>query len=96
MDFGQFCGMEKIREFSNVKDCRSAVATGDAGKTLYVFAGKNLTYRECALIFEKLGCEVAMQFDGGSSSQLVVQGKNTVRQAVPRYVVAIVGFRLTL
>ncbi|MBD5443073.1 MAG: phosphodiester glycosidase family protein [Treponema sp.] len=84
----------KIRMFGNSRDCRSAVATSDSGKTLYVFAGKNLTYGECALIFERLGCEVAMQFDGGSSSQLVVCGKNTVYQTIPRRVVAIVGFRL--
>ena len=84
----------KIRMFGNSRDCRSAVATSDSGKTLYVFAGKNLTYGECALIFERLGCEVAMQFDGGSSSQLVVHGKNTVYQTIPRRVVAIVGFRL--
>ncbi|MBD5411112.1 MAG: phosphodiester glycosidase family protein [Treponema sp.] len=84
----------KIRMFGNSRDCRSAVATSDSGKTLYVFAGKNLTYGECALIFERLGCEVAMQFDGGSSSQLVVRGKNTVYQTIPRRVVAIVGFRL--
>lgn len=84
----------KIRVFGNSRDYRSAAATSDSGKTLYVFAGKNLTYGECALIFERLGCEMAMQFDGGASSQLVIQGKNTVYRAIPRRVVAVVGFRL--
>ena len=83
-----------ICEFSNIKDVRSAVATGDSGRTLYLFAGKNLTYGECAVIFEKLGCEAAMQFDGGSSTQLVVQDKNTIRHVIPRSVVAMIGFRL--
>ena len=33
-----------------------------------------------------------MEFDGGSSTQLVINGKNTIRQAVQRSVCAVIGF----
>ena len=81
-----------IRQFNNIKDVRSAAATADDGRTLYLFAGTNLTYGECAVIFQKLGADTAMEFDGGSSVQLVINGKNTIRQSVQRSVCAVIGF----
>lgn len=85
----------QIRQFENIKDVRSAVATANDGKVLYLFAGKNLTYMECAEIFLRLNADVAMQFDGGSSTQLVIKNKNRIPQSIQRSVCAILGFSVT-
>ena len=83
-----------IRHFKNIKDARSAAATADDGRTLYLFAGTSLTYGECAVIFQKLGADTAMEFDGGSSVQLVIKGENVIRRSIQRSVCAVIGFSI--
>ncbi len=83
----------KIREFPQINDVRSAAAIADGGKTLYLFVGKNLSYPDCARIFLHLGATVAMEFDGGSSSQMAVLGKNAFTNIPPRNVAAIFGLK---
>ena len=54
--------------------------------------GKKLSYMDCAEILQKAGARTAMQFDGGRSAQLVINGKNTI--ASPRRkVAAALGFK---
>lgn len=84
-----------IIPFADIKDTRSAAALSADGRMLYLLAGKNLTYGECAALLKKHGADSAMQFDGGSSTQLVVRGENTVFQNIPRTVCAIIGFSVS-
>lgn len=93
----------EIREFTRIKRSRSGCGLSDDGRFLYLFAvaavnypsGRNgLNYEECALIMEKLGCDVAMQFDGGHSTGLVANGKDIVKPSLQRKVPAALGIRI--
>lgn len=84
-----------IIPFADIKDARAAAALSENGRILYLLAGNNLTYGECAAVFQKLGADSAMQFDGGSSTQLVVRGKHTAVQKIQRRVCAIIGFSVS-
>ena len=55
-----------------------------------------LNYEECAAILKKLGCTDAMQFDGGHSSALVVNGKDVEKPFLQRKVPTVLLFGLTL
>lgn len=79
-------------EFLDRKDYRTAVALCDGGKTLLILVGKKLSFGDCAEIFKEQGADVAMEFDGGSSSQMVVNGRN-VLPGVKKRVPAVMGFR---
>ena len=79
-------------EFLDRKDYRTAVAICNGGKTLLIMVGKKLSFGDCAKIFKEQGADVAMEFDGGSSSQMVINGKN-VLPGVKRRVPAVIGFK---
>ncbi|MGP1459402.1 MAG: phosphodiester glycosidase family protein [Treponema sp.] len=64
-----------IIPFKEYKDFRSAAGLADGGKTLFLLAGKNLSFYDCALILKNAGADSAMEFDGGSSSQMCVKQK---------------------
>lgn len=92
----------KIYEFEKLKRSRTAVAISEEGRYLYLFAccgincptGRNgLNYQECALILQKLGAEKAMQFDGGHSSGLTINGKDAIKPSLQRKVPAALGIR---
>ncbi len=84
--FWQILENKKILQFKELRDSRTAVGLDESGKTLYAIAveGENpskssgLTYMECADFFLALGCQNAMQFDGGSSTQFCVNGKSVL------------------
>ena len=80
----------KEYEFIDHKDYRIAAGLCDGGKTLLIVCGKKLSYGDCAKIFKELGADVAMQFDGGSSAQMVVNGKKTLK-GIRRKVPAVLG-----
>lgn len=83
---------EKIYDFVDHKDYRSAAGLADGGKTLFLMCGKKLSYMDCAEILKEAGAENAMEFDGGRSAQLVIKGKNVI--AGPRRkVAAVLGFK---
>lgn len=96
-----FGGFFSILENGNIitfaKNKRSRVGCGisDNGRFLYIMVAtpefhltdKNgLNYEECAIIFKYLGCTDAMQFDGGHSSGLVINGKNVEKPFLQRKV----------
>lgn len=82
----------KINDFIDHKDYRSAAGLADDGKTLFLMCGKKLSYMDCAEILKEAGAENAMEFDGGRSTQLVINGKNVI--ASPRRkVAAVLGFK---
>lgn len=85
---------KNIRTFKPIKDIRCAVATKNDGKTLYIFTGLNFTYMENGEFFKKLGCEKAMEFDGGNSTDLVVNKKSIFNYGIKRNIVAALGFVL--
>ena len=68
----------KFYDFKEIKNVRSAAAVSDNGKTLYLFVGKKLSYHDCAKIFANLNVESAMEFDGGSSSQMTINKENDI------------------
>lgn len=85
----------EIKPFKEIKDVRSAAALKDSGKTLILFIGKPFTYPETARLFKKLGADSAIQFDGGSSANLVVNGKSCLKTGVKRKTASAIGFRLS-
>ena len=100
--FWQILKDKKIIQFKELRDSRTAVGLDAAGQTLYVIAveGENpsksagLTYMECADFFLALGCENAMEFDGGSSTQFCVNGKSVLGYRNYVKVPALIGFAI--
>lgn len=91
----------QIQEFAHNRRSRTACGTDSTGQLLYLFAvtpdfsltDKNgLSYPECAEILKRLGCTNAMQFDGGHSTAMVVQGKSIQAPLFQRKVAAAMGF----
>lgn len=58
------------------EDCTTLYLLGVEGE--FQRESMGLSFPECADIFLMLGCTEAMQFDGGASSQLVVNGKSLI------------------
>ena len=84
----------KVYEFQRINDVRSAAAVSDNGKKLYLMVGKNLSFEDTAEIFKALGCDAAMEFDGGSSSQMTVNKRYVFFNFPPRKVASVFGLRL--
>lgn len=86
--FWQILGNEKIIQFKEIFDSRTAVGIDSDKNDFYILIiehdGKvkskshGLSYEQCAKIFKNLGCENAMQFDGGSSTTLFVNNKSAL------------------
>ncbi|MBR5966296.1 MAG: phosphodiester glycosidase family protein [Treponema sp.] len=100
--FWQILKDKKIIQFKELRDSRTAVGLDASGQTLYAIAveGENpakssgLTYMECADFLRALGCQNAMQFDGGSSTQFCVNGKSVLGYRNYVKVPAFLGFAL--
>lgn len=80
-------------------DSRTACGLSPDGKTIFILSvegefktkSTGLSYQDCALIFQKLGCSDAMQFDGGGSSSLYINGKNQLTHKKSRNAPAFLG-----
>ncbi|MCK9170597.1 MAG: phosphodiester glycosidase family protein [Treponema sp.] len=67
-------------------DSRSGAGISEDGQTLYLLVvegehrhkSTGLSYTQCASIFKAMGCTDAMEFDGGSSSDLCINGKSVL------------------
>lgn len=96
--FGGFYTILKdgeIQPFENNRRSRVGAGISDDGRFLYILVTtpifhpkdlNGLSYEECARIFKSLGCDYAMQFDGGHSSALVVNGKDLEKPFLQRKV----------
>lgn len=84
----------KAIEFKKIRNIRAAAALKDDGKTLFLLAGYDFTYNECAEFFKKLNAENAMQFDGGNSTNLVINGKSVLSYGIKRRIPAAIGFSI--
>ena len=83
---------EEIFSFKEIKDFRSAIGISEDGRKIYLFCGKKLSFNDCAQILKSKNVFSAMQFDGGSSSQLYFSGKNRQKTAAARLPSVILGF----
>lgn len=98
--FWQILKAEKILPFEKIRDSRTFCGLDKEGKTLFVFAveGENkrrsggMTYMECAEFARAVGIFDAMEFDGGASTQLVVNGKSQLTYVSKVKVPALLGF----
>lgn len=87
---------------ANNYDSRNGAGLSDDGKTLYLLAVEGerqnrsigLPYPDCAEIFLNLGCKNAMQFDGGGTTCLYINGENILTYKPFRKSPAFMGFRL--
>lgn len=76
---------QKIK-FYETRDSRTGVGLTKDKKTLFILAvegeklqySEGLSYPECADIFLTLGATDAMEFDGGGSTSLYINGKNAL------------------
>ena len=82
-----------ILPFKNYRDYRSAAGLADGGKTLFLLAGKNLSFYDCAVILKSAGADNAMEFDGGSSSQMCINRKRMLMK-FDRMPASILGIRI--
>jgi len=72
--------------FIEKSDSRTAIGISNNGKTIYILVvegefgawSEGLSYKQCAMIFQRLGCKDAIQLDGGSSSTLVINKQNVL------------------
>lgn len=90
-----------FKKFQHNKRSRVGCGTSSNGRYLYIMVTtpffhptdrNGLNYEECSLIFQKLGCEKAMQFDGGHSSALLVYTKDIEKPFLQRKVPTALGF----
>ena len=81
---------------------RSGCGVSQDGKTLYILVAEGqqpaksegLSYPQCAQIFKAMGCNDAMEFDGGGSAELCINGKSVLSYPVNRTQAASFGFVL--
>ena len=77
----------QVRDFKvRNHDSRSGAGVSKDGRTLYLLAvegefprkSQGLSYPQCGQVFKALGCDDALEFDGGSSTQLFINGRNAM------------------
>lgn len=73
----------EVIQFKDIKDTRIGAGLSKDGRILFVLAAEGekisqdgLSYGDCAFIFKDSGAYEALEFDGGSSAVLYIDGKN--------------------
>jgi hypothetical protein len=82
------------------EDSRSGAGVSKDGKTLYLlivegensFQSRGLSFPECAAVFAAMNADDALEFDGGGSSCLCINGKSVMSYPVLRTNAASAGF----
>lgn len=91
-----------ISTFESIRRSRTACGIDSEGRFLYIFAAtpdfslndqNGLTYEECAFILKNLGCNDALQFDGGHSTGLCIYTKEVQKPFFQRKVPAFLGIK---
>ena len=93
---------EVRRDFVRRGDSRSGAGVSADGKTLYILVvegerkskSRGLSYPQCGEIFKALGCCDALEFDGGGSSELCINGKSVLSYKVRRVQANSFGFKV--
>ncbi|MCH5292013.1 MAG: phosphodiester glycosidase family protein [Treponema sp.] len=83
-------------------DSRSGAGVSDEGRFLYLLAvegedkskSTGLSFPQCAAIFKKLGAETAMEFDGGSSTELCIKKQSVLSYKLTAVNANSFGFRV--
>ena len=92
----------EIIPFNNNRRSRVTVGTNKDGSELYFFIVTTImnpndrngfTFEECGLILQKLGCTDAMHFDGGHSSCLVINAKESQKPLLNRKIPIAIGLK---
>jgi len=97
LDRGEVC-----TEFIRRGDSRTGVGLSADGRILYFLVvegewpdrSRGLSYPQCGEIFKSMGCSQALELDGGSSSDLCVNGKSVLSYKVHSRQVNSFGFRV--
>ena len=79
-----------LQDFIRRGDSRSGVGLSADGKTLFILVvegerplqSRGLSYPQCGEIFREMGCSDALELDGGSSSELCINGKSVLSYKV--------------
>ncbi len=85
---------------SKALDSRCGAGVSKDGKILYILIvegertdkSTGLSYNQCAKIFKAIGCWSALEFDGGGSTQLCLNGKSVLSYAQIRPQANSIGF----
>ncbi len=93
---------EVCTEFIRRGDSRTGVGLSADGRILYFLVvegewpdrSRGLSYPQCGEIFKAMGCSQALELDGGSSSDLCVNGKSVLSYKVHSRQVNSFGFRV--
>ncbi len=88
------------RDFVRRFDSRSGAGLSADGRTLYLLVVEGerlskslgLSYPQCAEIFKAMGCDDALELDGGGSSDLCINGKSVMSYKVTRVQANCFGF----
>jgi hypothetical protein len=83
-------------------DSRSGAGISEDGRILYILVvegehphkSMGLSYPQCADIFRAMGCTDAIEFDGGSSSDLCINGKSVLSYTSTTVQAASFGIRM--
>ena len=89
-------------EFIRRGDSRTGVGLSADGKTLYLLVvegerldqSRGLSYPQCGEVFKAMGCSDALELDGGSSSELCINGKSVLSYKVYIHQSNSFGFRV--
>ena len=89
-------------EFIRRGDSRTGVGLSADGRILYFLVvegewpdrSRGLSYPQCGELFKAMGCNQALELDGGSSSDLCVNGKSVLSYKVHSRQVNSFGFRV--
>lgn len=90
----------ELIEYLDTKKSRMGCGIDADGRFLYIiavtsfniFGESGLSYGDCAMIFQYLGCTDAMEFDGGHSTSLVTPESGYVHPVMNRKIPAAAGF----
>lgn len=89
-------------EFIRRGDSRTGAGLSADGRTLYLLVvegerpdqSRGLSYPQCGAVFRAMGCSDALELDGGSSSELCINGKSVLSYKVHTRQSNSFGFRV--
>ena len=93
-----------ILPYNEIYNSRTGAGISKDGKTLYLLLvegeepgrSSGLTYPQCAKIFAAMGCSNALEFDGGGSSQLCINGASVLNYKTTPLQANSFGFRTSI
>ncbi len=91
--FFQILENENLISFKEIYDTRMATGLSKKTNDFFILSGKNLSFNDCAKILKALGATDAMEFDGGSSTHLVLKNRSIVKEFLTPNVPSVLGFK---